>query len=303
MKRKFVYVFICTALIFSLISCNLPISSTGDSADLELTITAQALIIEQAGQSPTPSQTPIVIVITATPDESGGTAPQATATETPSQINAPTFTLTPTSNLLSTGTPTVTVSVATNCRKGPGQTYESVYGLPIGQSAEVVGKNTSTNYWIIKIPGSNNTCWLWGQYATVTGDTSSLQTVQIPPTPTSTATKVVLQPPVAPSNLIEQNTCTLNTGGGFTYITAGTVTWQDNSNNENGFNIYWRAGFASGATDVLIGTVGPNVTSYGFGNQQTNSDMANSVKVEAFNNIGVSNRASVNIVLNCPPKP
>jgi len=42
--------------------------------------------------------------------------------------------------------PTVTVSENTNCRTGPGKQYDQIDVLEIGQSAVVVGKNTSTNY-------------------------------------------------------------------------------------------------------------------------------------------------------------
>ncbi|MBK8781997.1 MAG: hypothetical protein IPO22_09375 [Anaerolineales bacterium] len=58
--------------------------------------------------------------------------------------------------------------------------------MPVGQVAKVIAKNSYTGYWIIEIPGQNGkTCWLWGQYATVTGDTNSLNNVV---TPTSAAT-------------------------------------------------------------------------------------------------------------------
>jgi hypothetical protein len=88
------------------------------------------------------------------------------------------------------GDVTVTVSVATNCRLGPDQNFASVYGMPVGQVAKVVAKNSYSGYWIIEIPGQNGqTCWLWGQYATVTGDTAALNNV-VTPTSVATATKI-----------------------------------------------------------------------------------------------------------------
>ena len=61
--------------------------------------------------------------------------------------------------------PKVSVSVGTNCRTGPGKTYAYIGELKVGETAEVVGKKTSYNYWIIKNPSASGTCWLWGEYA------------------------------------------------------------------------------------------------------------------------------------------
>jgi len=186
----------------------------------------------------------------------------------------------------------VTVSTATNCRTGPGQAYGISYGLPVGQAAEVVGKNSSTNYWIIKIPNGAGTCWLWGQYATVTGDTGSLPTVAIPPTPTPTITptSTVAPLPAAPSNTSAVLlTCVTNN---FTQTLTVTVTWVDNSNNESGFNIYANANFVDGSSvDQLLNSVGPNTTSYTV-TATTVSKSPSIIKVEAFNSAGSSTRVS-----------
>ena len=41
--------------------------------------------------------------------------------------------------------------------------------------AEVVGRNLNGNYWYIRNPNdSNGYCWLWGEYATVTGNFAAL---------------------------------------------------------------------------------------------------------------------------------
>ncbi len=293
--------FILSILMFTLQACNLQLVNAADTDGLVLTITAQAKILEGAAVSPTPTSTPVIIIVTATGDDNNpAVPPQETATYTPegSSANVPPP---------ASGAPTVTVSVATNCRTGPGQAYPSIYGHPVGVSAEVVGKNTSTNYWIIKIPGSNNTCWLWGQYATVTGDTSGLQNVAIPPTPTLTITptftptKVVLQPPAAPSNLSQTSTCTKTNGPPIdTWSFNGTFTWQDNSNNEDGFRIYvYDPGFTVSG-DRLIGTTGSNGTSYVL--NLTVVAPTPTLRIEANNNAGASARVSLNIPgTNCPP--
>lgn len=120
---------------------------------------------------------------------------QAAATQIPSSTPFPTDTPTipPTST---SSVPMVTVSVNTNCRTGPGVIYDLIGGLLVGEEAVVVGKFTSTNYWIINNPDSSGTCWLWGEYATVTGNTAGLPEYTQPPTPTPTFT---LTPSVTPT--------------------------------------------------------------------------------------------------------
>jgi hypothetical protein len=55
--------------------------------------------------------------------------------------------------------------------------------------AEVYGRDPTWNYWYIRNPDSpNNYCWLWGEYATVTGNIAVLPVYTPPPTPTHTVT-------------------------------------------------------------------------------------------------------------------
>jgi hypothetical protein len=79
------------------------------------------------------------------------------------------------------GVPTVSVSVDTNCRVGPGVGYETVYHVLVGQSVEVVGIDSTGSYYIIQQP-YGGTCWLWAHYATLNGDPNTL-TVMVPPEP------------------------------------------------------------------------------------------------------------------------
>ena len=120
-----------------------------------------------------------------------------TDTPQPTYTFQPTFTpqftyttqFTPTSS-----TATVSVSVNTNCRTGPGSAYPIVGALAVGQTAQVVGRSASSDNWIIKLPSSPSvTCWLWGQYATVVGNTVGLPVYTTPPTPTpAIPTSIVL---------------------------------------------------------------------------------------------------------------
>jgi hypothetical protein len=251
-------------LIFSLLmitalsACNLP-SGQGDATptpDLALTITALA--------APGNEATPTALENTATPE--------FTAT--------PAFTPTP-------SVPTVTVSVNTNCRTGPGVVYPLVGGLNVGQSAEIIGKSTGTNYWIIKLPSNGAVCWLWGEYATVSGNVANLQEYAIPPTPTPTLTPTPT-PPTPVSNLVAAKVCIPLVLP--TYQYGGTITWKDNSDNETGFNIYLGAN--------LHGSVGQNVTTYPIPPLVLAAGTPITLSVEAYNSGGKS--AKVDVVIICP---
>jgi uncharacterized protein YgiM (DUF1202 family) len=85
-----------------------------------------------------------------------------------------------------TGTVTLKVRVDTNCRTGPGKAYEILSILRIGKIAEVIGRNTAGTYWVITNPTNAGHCWVWGNYASLTGSTASLPVWDPPPTPTPT---------------------------------------------------------------------------------------------------------------------
>lgn len=173
--------------------------------------TSVALTLEASGQIPPSAELP-------------------TPLPTMTQEIPPTITLTPTIALSATpSVPMASVSENTNCRTGPGKAYDYIGALTKGEEAEVVGKNTSNDYWIIKNPDANGTCWLWGYYATIAGNTSNLQEYAVPPTPTP-------EPPVAPSNFIAAKTCVA--GAPPDYDLTVDLIWLDNSDNENGFYIY-----------------------------------------------------------------
>ena len=110
--------------------------------------------------------------------------PLPTLTELPTL--SPTATLSPTPVFTNTPlVPQISVSVDTNCRVGPGKIYDRVGALLVGEVAEVVGRNPTGDYWYIRNPDqTNGFCWLWGEYATVTGNFIVLPVYTPPPTPT-----------------------------------------------------------------------------------------------------------------------
>jgi hypothetical protein len=83
----------------------------------------------------------------------------------------------------------ISVSVPTNCRNGPGRVYDRVGSLLVGKVAEVYGRDPTGNYWYIRNPGAGaQFCWVWGEYATLTGPFQFLPVFTPPPTPTPTMT-------------------------------------------------------------------------------------------------------------------
>lgn len=82
--------------------------------------------------------------------------------------------------------PMVSVSVETNCRRGPGLQHEFIGALMVGEQAEVVGVSENGHYWVIKNPLRAGECWLWGGYASVVGEISDLPRMTPPPRSTPT---------------------------------------------------------------------------------------------------------------------
>lgn len=159
-----------------LTACNL--GGTPATSPSSVTDTLDSHQIDQAIAATFAAQTQIAVYV------------QQTMTALALQNPAPTATppvppppaATPTPNL-----PMVTVSTETNCRSGPGQSFAILGVLNPGETAEVMGRTTVENYWLVRNPDNPaQVCWLWGEYATVTGDWQSLPQATPPPTPTPT---------------------------------------------------------------------------------------------------------------------
>ena len=134
-----------------------------------------------------------------------------TATLTPSPVFSPTSSV-----------PMVIVSVDTNCRTGPGQVYDRSGGLQVGETAEVVGRNSGGDYWYIRNPDvPSSFCWLWGYYATVTGNTSGLPVMTPPPTPTPPVTFTV--------SYLSMVSCAGTYAFRFQLTNTGSLTWESYS--------------------------------------------------------------------------
>jgi len=168
-------------LMVATLACVVP-SVTLQDPDVISTSAAQTVIagfVQTAlSQTLQPTQEP---TYTFTPEPP---SPTPTETVTPSPTLTATMIFTPTSVV-----PLISVSVATNCRVGPGRVYRRVGAILVGEVAEVYGRDPTGQYWYIRNPDANSSfCWAWGEYATVTGNVALLPVYTPPPTPTPTFT-------------------------------------------------------------------------------------------------------------------
>ncbi len=188
MKKKSLLAYL-VLFVFVTTACNFPNVSapaTVDDSPIH-TLVAETLVaqltqdaLEQSNLSAAESQTPL-------PDDQdqppAATLPPTDTATLPPPTNTPTITPTPTSSA-----PMIIVSVNTNCRTGPGKIYDMLGALLVGETAKVLGKADSGDYWVIENHDAAGNCWLWGEYATVTGDTSTLPVLTPPPSPTPSST-------------------------------------------------------------------------------------------------------------------
>mgnify|MGYP001137493375 CR=1 FL=1 len=152
-------------LILTISSCNLARGTPPDDSGAQPT-----------GDPVADQQTLVALAVQQTQTAAAPVVPEFTFT--PSLTSTITLTTTP-------EVPRVTVSQSTNCRTGPGEPYDIVGTLPVGTPAEVVGRNQFGDTWIIKLPSNPSvTCWLWGYWASVEGNTAGLTVYTPPPTPT-----------------------------------------------------------------------------------------------------------------------
>lgn len=216
--KKNIWLILGILLLFSF-ACTFGAPAPPTEVSSETIATSVALTVAAGGQiPPTDPQSPTALPTT-TP-----LPPTAAATATFA------YTATP-------SVPMVSVSVDTNCRTGPGKVYDYIGALLAGEKAEVVGKDAAETYWVIKNPDASGNCWLWGYYATVSGNTDNLQVYAAPPTPTPTftLTPVIPEPP---TNLSVFRNCPVPPPPLPNYWLTVDLSWDDNSNNEDGFHIY-----------------------------------------------------------------
>jgi hypothetical protein len=177
MSRSHRIYFPAIVLLIAGIACGESSNAATPDMDALNTTVAQTVV---AGLTLTSALSP---TLESTPTATATFTPEPpTATATPTETPTPTFTPTPL-------VPLISVSVNTNCRNGPGKVYNMQGALLVGEVAQVYGRDPTNNYWYIRNPDSGaEFCWVWGEYATLTGPYLLLPIFTPPPTPTATST-------------------------------------------------------------------------------------------------------------------
>ena len=151
----------------------------------------------------------------------GVAAPTQTAIAT---IPAPpTFTSTP-------AAPSLTSNATIACQAGPGGDYELVINLQAGEKAEIIGK--SEGFWEVKTSDGAE-CWVPDQDVTLEGEVAAVPNVEPPPTPLPQAPA----PPISIQAIGAYCSKDKSTKP-IKYINQFHLSWQDMSNNEDGFRVY-----------------------------------------------------------------
>ena len=127
----------------------------------------------------------------------------------------------------------LTLLDATNCRSGPGLSYEIIVTYPIGQALEIIGRYEPGNFWLVKSNDSpTGNCWLWGEYAEVTGSDWAVPSVTPPPTPLASVTPRASRPQTPSLQEFKYYCDRINNTLSF------QLTWEDRADNEAGYRVF-----------------------------------------------------------------
>lgn len=219
--------FVVLILLIAMLACS---TSAPVDAPATQSVNLETVIVQTANAAMTQTALvmPPALLETLTPEST------FTATETPTQTLTPTLAFTATSII-----PMISVSVATNCRNGPGKVYNYQGALLIGTPVEIYARESTGNYWYIHNPETTEDqyCWIWGKYATIEGDTSALPIYTPPPTPTATMTSAATITPTtgptkkpSPGSFVvsynNTDTCNTNWWTDFKLRNNGTISFQ-----------------------------------------------------------------------------
>jgi hypothetical protein len=155
--RTIIVLLVFTVMCLTVLSCDIVGEGSKEFPDATLTMQALATLVAEA--------------------DGGGDAASAdddSSSESSSE-EGPTATST-------TCVPMVNVTTNTNCRFGPGEPYEYLGALVVGEEAQVLGQSSVPNFMIIDNPDNpGEQCWLWDMYAQVSCDISTLPVMEPPP--------------------------------------------------------------------------------------------------------------------------
>jgi len=237
---------ICT-LTLAVLACNLNKSSPSSLSQAAInTVVAQTM---QAFESASPTA-PTVLMNTP--------ALNTPVLSTPTLMTPGLMTPSP------SATPMAVIKAVTYCLAGPAETYNGITNLNPNQTAAVLGKDSSGDYWLIQT--ASGECWVAAQYVVITGNTQNIPTVTPPPTTTTGV-------PAEPGSVFYIYSCPSLTE------TVITLTWKDVANDETGYRVY--------RNGSPIAELPANSTTY-TDDTSRGSGSTFSYSVEAFNSIGTS---------------
>ncbi len=199
-------------LLIFLLACSLPMLQGAPTpapvADVAFTQTALVLQQTQAALSLTlqaPSATPV-------PPPTALPSP-TTLPSSPTPAVPPTATLVPpTATLMPSGIQGTAIGNL-YCRTGPAPYYPAIDSMTAGDQVSVLARSSEeNNYWLVKTP-RGNTCWVWGRWLEIHGDTATLTIATAPPPP----------PAAASIALLRQDTCSGSYNLVFSIINRGPV--------------------------------------------------------------------------------
>jgi hypothetical protein len=182
MNMKINTFLLCIFFLFVMLACNMPNVTGSSQPDLALTVTAQALFIQQTSEALTRSQAQV----------QPQSQPAVASTETLSPMPASTNTAEP------SATPQQPQVInSTLCWVGPGDQYEVVSSVNKGQTVEILGRGSISDWFIIRNPRYNDPCWVRARDLKVDAslDLNSLKIFDPPPLPTNTPKPTLIPSP------------------------------------------------------------------------------------------------------------
>ena len=230
---------------------------------------------------------PIPIIMTScTPTGNAKPTNPPKTTPTPE----PTSTPIPTPTMETNSVPRINTNKTTYCYGGPEPRYGKVTTLTKGGQAEILGREDTGKYWIIKNPNGKGGCWVESEAVSTEGELGYLPYLVSPPTPTPAL-------PAAPENVSAEVICEKK------YVQSGNklveqwnilvnLSWVDQADDELGYAIY-KDGYPE--TDLPPET---SEYSYSFPSEH---DVKGTIifHILAYNQIG-SSRAEIQVDYACP---
>ena len=218
-------------------------------------------------------------------------APTAAATLTPSPASTGTATLPPPTPTLAP--PLAYVGGSVPCFAGPNVDRNIVSSVEIGDVPEILGRDSTGEYWIINRKDGNGYCWLESRYSTVVGSWDGIAVIA--PTPTAA-------PPVphAPHIVKWKAECRDQNW----HLVAGRRVGDDRSvhaildwddvDGETGYRIYRRGELVAELEQGVTHYRG-KIEDFQMASHRGSAEYA----IEAFNATGPSIRSKVLIVYSC----